>query len=278
MVYFNNRYIPASTFAVNSGNRAFKYGDGLFETLLIINKKTPLLNYNLQRLKKGMLLLGINFPDAWNIAFFEDIISRLVKELNLENGRCKITVWRDGGGLYKPEINDAALLIEITPITSPVLSYVQKDLRLGIYDDYPKMIHPLSACKTANALPYVLAAKFAVENQFDDVLLLNTNDLIADAISSNIVIVKNNSFYTTTPMNGGVEGTMQQFICDHADDLDIAISRMPMTIGEALSADAVLLTNAIQGIVPVTRFQDATYENNSAIELLHKLKALITSM
>lgn len=205
MVYFNNRYIPATTFAVNSGNRAFKYGDALFETLLIINKKTPLLNYNLQRLKKGMLLLGINFPDAWNIVFFEDIIASLTNELNLENGRCKITVWRDGGGLYKPEINDAALLIEITPITSPVLSFVQKDLRLGVYDDYPKMIHPLSACKTANALPYVLAAKFAAENQFDDVLLLNTDDLIADAISSNIVIVKNNSFYTTTTMNGGVE-------------------------------------------------------------------------
>lgn len=278
MVYFNNRYIPAQSFAVNSGNRAFKYGDALFETLLLINKKTPLLSYNLQRLKKGMQLLGILIPENWNISFFENIITTITNELGLENGRCKITVWRDGGGFYKPEINDAALLIEITPITLPVLTYVEKNLVLGVYADYPKMIHPVSACKTANALPYVLAARYAVAHQMDDVLLLNTEDFIADALSSNVVIVKNNAFYTTTPMNGGVEGTMQNFICDHAADLDISISRMPMTVGEVLSADEVLLTNAIQGVLPVTRFQGAVYENNSAIELLQKLKALITSL
>lgn len=275
MVYYNNDFIESEKFSLTSANRAFKYGDGLFESALILNKKTPLIKYNLQRLKKGMGLLGINYPSRWTIPFFDNLITQLADSNDLINGRCRTTVWREGSGLYLPASNEPELLIEVFSIDEHPLTASQSNLLLGVYVDYPKMIHPLSSCKTANAIPYILAANYAKSNGYNDVLLLNTNGGIADAINSNIFIVKNNTYYTTELMNGGVEGTMQEYLLANAGSLGIKINRIPMNINDVLSANEVMLSNAIHGIKPVSQFQDVVYTNNFSTELLGKLKWLL---
>lgn len=275
MIYFNNVFIHRNEFAVSASNRAFKYGDGLFESCLIAGRKIPLLKYNIRRLREGMRLLGIHIPDNWDLAFFENIVTTLCAKNDLNNARCKITVWRSGEGLYLPESNEPALLIETFQLNSPIFEINKTGLTIGLFNEIPRLIHPLSGCKTANAIPYVLAANFAKANNFDDVLLLNTEGYIADAISSNIFIVQHNTVYTTNIQNGGVEGTMQAFICDNAARLNIALSRINMTIAEVLGADEVMLTNAISGIKSVSRFQDRTYTNNLTVKLLSSLNRLI---
>jgi len=277
MIYFNNDYIHRNEFVVSANNRAFKYGDGLFESCLVINRNAPLIKYNLARLLKGMQLLGIKIPDNWDADFFENIIATLCTKWQITNARCKITVWRSGGGLYQPESNEPDLLVEIFELATPPLEWDQNGITLGIYDEIQRLIHPISGCKTANAIPYVLAANFAALHQKDDVILLNTEGFVADAISSNIFIVKNNSVYTTVPRNGGIEGTMQDFICDNAASLNIAIARINMTVSEVLGADEVFLTNAIHGIKFVAQFQDSSYLNNFSRKLLTNLKSLILS-
>jgi branched-chain amino acid aminotransferase len=274
MIYFNNQFVTNEQFVVHADNRAFKYGDAVFESLLVIHQEAPLLNYALARLKKGMALLGMEIPESWNADFFKPLIAQLCKYKDFDECRCKITVWRSGAGLYLPQTNTPALLIEVFALSNPVLEPLPS-IQLGLYENYPKLMHPLSACKTSNALPYVMAALYAQQHHYDDVLLLNTENTIADAISSNIFIVKNNVVYTTQPLNGGVEGTMQTYIIDHATQLSLEITRINMTVNEVLGADEVFLTNAIQGIRPVSRFEDATYQNNFTISLLHQLKRVL---
>jgi branched-subunit amino acid aminotransferase/4-amino-4-deoxychorismate lyase len=73
----------------------------------------------------------------------------------------------------------------------------------------------------------------------------------------------------------GVEGTMQAYILANAASLGIKVDRIPMSISDVMSANEVMLTNAISGIKPVTQFQDVVFKNNFAIELLGKLKWLL---
>ncbi len=277
MIYFNNEYLHRNEFVVSANNRAFKYGDGLFESCLIVNRRAPLLSYNYDRLLKGMHLLDINLPGNWDIAFFDNIITTLCAKWQIANARCKITVWRSGGGLYQPESNEPDLLVEVYELATLPFEHNNNLITLGLYDEIPRLIHPISACKTANALPYVLAANYAAVHKKEDVILLNTAGFIADAISSNIFIVKNNAVYTTLPLNGGIEGTMQAYICDNATNLNIAVSRINMTVSEVLGADEVMLTNAIQGIKFVGKFQDSIYTNNFSAKLLKNLKVRILS-
>lgn len=278
MIYHNNAYLPKAEFTVSSNNRAFKYGDGLFESCLVINGKAPLLNYNLTRLKKGMQLLGIHVLDEWDLNYFEKIIANISEKSILTNARCKITVWRAGDGLYLPESNEPELLIELHELKNPPFTTVDEKCKLGLFEAVPRQIHPLSALKTNNAIPYILAANFASKNKFDDVLLLNTEGCIADAISSNVFIVKNNTYYTTVLNNGGIHGTMQSFICDNAANLNIEVGRINMTVSEVLSADEVLLTNAIQGVKLISAFQDSYYVNKLGSKLLGDLNAYILSL
>lgn len=275
MIYYNGSYIDDAALPIHTQNRAFKYGDGVFESCLLHEGRAPLLPYNFARLQRGMRMLKLRSPDFWDADHFTSIFSELAKAHSLNTARMKITVWRAGAGLYTPEQNDAELLVEIFPLEFPPFSTAPGTCRLGVYTETPRIIHPLSSCKTMNALPYVLAGLFARREAYDDVLLLNTEGGIADAISSNLFILRGQTLITTPPLNGGVAGTMQDWLCDHAGDLGYGITRMPLTPDDLYDASAILLTNAIQGIRGVTRFGQYSFDNKKALSLLEEARTVL---
>lgn len=275
MIYYNGSYIDDAALPIHTQNRAFKYGDGVFESCLLHEGHAPLLPYNLARLNRGMRILQLHSPEFWDEAFFLSVFRELAQAHSLNTARMKITVWRTGAGLYTPEQNEAELLVEIFPLEIPPFSTAPGSCRLGVYTETPRIVHPLSSCKTMNALPYVLAGLFARREGYDDVLLLNTDGGIADAISSNLFILRGQTLITTPPLNGGVAGTMQEWLCDHAGDLGYGINRMPLTPDDLYDASAILLTNAIQGIRGVTQFGQHTFDNKKALSLLEEARTLL---
>ncbi|MBC8045427.1 MAG: aminotransferase class IV [Fimbriimonadaceae bacterium] len=274
-IYYNANYINSDELKISSSSRAFKYGDGLFESLLVINQNPVFLEYNLKRLFKGMQLLEIEIPEDWDNDFLKASITKLSKKNRYKNARCKITVWRGGEGLYKPEKNQPELLIELTEHENKYFELNEDGIVAGLFDKMQKQLTPLSACKTLNAIPYVMAAKYAHEQNLNDVVLLNTDGKIADAISSNIFLVLNNAVFTTEENNGGVEGTMQQVIYEHAEEWNLKLERIEITKKELLMADEFFLTNAIQGIKWVKQFEEKRYTNEFAKKLTELLNSFI---
>lgn len=272
MVYFNGAYIDVSTLQIDAQNRAFKYGDAVFESCLYHAGRVPLLSYNLSRMLNGMRILQLEIPAYWDASYFSQVIHTMALHHGLQTARAKITVWRAGGGLYRPQTHAASLLVELFPLDASPFSTAATPYRLGVFTEYPRLIHPLSACKTANALPYVLAAMYAQREALDDVLLLNTEETIADAISSNIWMLSGHTLTTTPVLNGGVCGTMQDWLCDHAEDLGYRFSRKPLFPDDLQDAEALFLTNAIQGIRPVTWFRGKQFDNKLPIRLLEEVK------
>lgn len=275
MVYCNGNYLDTSTGILDVQNRAFKYGDAVFESCLYVSGKAPLLSYNLARLFKGCALLHLDMPSFWSLDFFSGIVHELAIHHGLQSARCKITVWRSGAGLYRPQQHSPEILVEIFPLDQPPFAAAKHRYVADVYTEYPKLIHPLSACKTANALPYVLAAIYAEKNALDDVFLVNTNGELADAISSNIWVIRGNTLFTTPELNGGVRGTMQEWLCAHAEDLGYHVQQKPMLPDDLFGAEALFLTNAIQGILPVTRYRQQDFENKKAIQLLNDIRSLL---
>jgi branched-chain amino acid aminotransferase len=274
-IYYNDTFIHAAELSITSSNRAFKYGDGLFESLLIVKRNPPFLSYNLRRLINGMQLLEIEIPRHWNLAFFSSTLYELCKKNKIQNARCKITVWRSGGGLYGPVSNHPELLIELTSIHTSKFVLNKKGLVLNVYPAMQKPVLPISACKTCNAIPYVLATKYAAEQKYDDVVLFNTAGSIADSTNSNVFIVKNKTLITTPEMNGGIAGTMQHIICDHAASWGLKLQRKHFGKKELLTANEILLTNAIHGVRWVGQFGLKSYKNTFAKKLITFVNKLI---
>lgn len=275
ITFADNTFVDADTIRLTPGNRAFRYGDGLFETLCLLRGKCLFAAKHYQRLQKGMNLLGIEIPAHWSADFFEDILAELSHRNGMQNGRCRISVWREGGGLYTPGKNTAGLLCEFFPIERLPFAQYDLPLRTGIFPDMCKTLDPLSACKTSSALIYVLASRYAQIHALDECIVLNQDGRVADASHSNVIVYSEGTCITPAVGEGGVDGIMKQVLQELAREKKIPFQEAQVTVDMMLAADAVLLTNVIQGIRRVANFEKTKYPIKQISEidiLLHAAK------
>src|SRR6188768_3817225 len=68
-------YEPTISFA----NRAFRYGDSLFESIRVCNNKVMFLADHLTRLKLGMTVLRMNLPAELSTQNLHEFIIQLLK-------------------------------------------------------------------------------------------------------------------------------------------------------------------------------------------------------
>src|SRR4051812_43072607 len=139
-------------------NRAFRYGDALFETIRMCNNKIMFLKDHVTRLKLGMTVLRMNLPAEFGTETIHAFIMQLLKHnSHAPHARIRLTVFRKDGGTYTPDTNDISFLIESEELPAPY-ELNQKGYWVDIYADIKKSINKLSNIKSANALMYVMAA------------------------------------------------------------------------------------------------------------------------
>jgi branched-chain amino acid aminotransferase len=269
MINFNGSIFDDNERILTAQNRAFRYGDGLFESIRVFKGKMPFYNYHFERLLRGMKALKMNIPSYFNPHYIKNEISKTLE--NQSNSRVRLAVYREDGGFYAPSNQNIDFLIEST--TLPESKYLLNDLGLtiGVFKDYTLRQTPYSAFKSSNSMPYVLAGIFAKENSFEDILLLNTEGYVSEGISSNIFIVKENKLITPSLSSGCVGGIMRQIIFEIAQEQEITCKEAQIKIEDVHEADEVFYTNAMQGIRWVENFEDKTYSNDLAQNLYNSL-------
>lgn len=260
MINFNGSLFDDNERILTAQNRAFRYGDGLFESIRVFNGKMPFYNHHFERILRGMKALKMNIPSYFNPHYIKNEISKTLE--NQPNSRVRLAVFREDGGFYTPATNNINFLIESSPL--PESKYLLNDLGLtiGVFTEYKLRQTPTSAFKTSNSLPYVLAGIFAKENSFEEILLLNTEGPVAEGISSNIFIVKENKLITPSLSTGCVGGIMRQIIFEIAQEQEISCMESNISVQDVAEADEVFYTNAMQGIRWVENFGDKTYSND----------------
>lgn len=261
-------------FTVN--NRAFKYGDALFETIRIINGEPCFLEDHFIRLKKGMKVLKMH---AGTISFneLEDQIIRLIEKNHIKKGgRVRLTVFRSSDGFYTPEGDEGiSYVIEALPLKEDIYELNEKGISIDIYDELKRSRNKLSQIKTTNNIPYVLAGIYKRENNLDDCMVLNDNDRIVEAISSNIFLYKNNNLYTPSLDEGCIDGVMRRQILKIAKELKINVFEGMVNGNMLLQADELFLTNAIKGIEWVVAYRGKRYFNKATKEIVEQLNKLV---
>jgi branched-chain amino acid aminotransferase len=120
-INFNGEILPADSILLTIANRAFKYGDGLFESMRVMKGKLKFPELHAERLQKGMKALkidGYSQADSW---FLKEKVEELARRNKIKHGRLRLTVYRDAEGLYAPTQNKMAYCLEIQPMMSPVI-------------------------------------------------------------------------------------------------------------------------------------------------------------
>ncbi|MEB0261460.1 MULTISPECIES: aminotransferase class IV [unclassified Mucilaginibacter] len=273
-INFNGEIIPADSQLLTIANRAFRYGDGLFESMRVMKGKLKFPELHAERLQKGMKALkidGYSQADSW---FLKEKVEELARRNKIKHGRLRLTVFRDAEGLYAPTQNKMAYCLEIQPIEEPRYFLNERGLIMDVYTELPKPLNWLSNIKTCNSLIYVMAGIYKQQNKLDDVFLINQNRYLCEANSSNIFVWYQNHLYTPALSEGCVEGVMRKVVIQLALDNNIPVTEAQINPEILNEADEVFLTNATKGIQWVMGYGVKRYFNRISKTLMDELNKL----
>ena len=272
---FNDEYHAVDAPVLTTSNRGFKFGDGLFESMRMINQKLQFADLHADRLAAGMKALKIDGHALMDDYFLRQKTADLAKK-NRWNGnvRFRLSVYRQGAGVYTPESNKSGYVLEGIPLKSIAYELNSKGLIIDVFDEMTKSIDKLSNFKTSNALLYVMAGLFKTQNRLDEAIILNQSGFLCESISSNIFVVYDKQIYTPALTEGCVGGVMRSTIMQICKMNDIPLIEAQISPEVLKEAEEVFITNATQGIQWIMGYGRKRYFNEFSKYLNEKLNAM----
>jgi branched-chain amino acid aminotransferase len=263
----NGKIIPADEPALLTSNRSYRYGDGLFETMKIINGKIILASFHYERFFGGLKILKFEVPKLFTIEKLQREILHLCKRNECETmARVRLSAFRDNGGLYD-EVSSLQYVIECLPTNESVNKLNENGLVVDAYTEMRKSCDVFSNLKSANFLVYVMAALYVKENKLNDCLVLNTAGNIADTTIANVFIIKDRLIVTPALSEGCVNGVMRRYLLEKLKESGYGMQESNISIFDIENADEIFLTNAINGIRWVRQFRNKIYSNSQAAKI-----------
>ncbi|WP_217705797.1 aminodeoxychorismate lyase [Peristeroidobacter soli] len=241
---------------ISADDRGFQYGDGLFETALLVDGRVRFIDDHCQRLFTGCARLGIAPPDR--PALLREIAQVTA---GADRGVLKIIVTRGAGGRgYRPgsamSSNRVVALHPFNPAPPGALRLRWCDIRLG-------RNARLAGIKHLNRLEQVLAQSEWREGEADEGLMLDTEGEVVCATSANVFIVREGALLTPDLRFSGVRGVMRARVIEAAAKLDLAVSEEPLWPHDLETASEVFITNAVRGIRSVASLDSLQWSETS---------------
>ena len=272
MLNFNGELLAAEDLKISSENRAFKYGDGIFETIKIVQNKIVFWEDHYFRLMASMRMLRMKIPLKFTLEFLEEEILKTTSLLNGGNAyRVRLNVFRKDGGLYAPKTNEIDYLIDAAPI-----NYITKEeYKIDVFKDFYNYSGLLSTVKTNNRILNTLASVYAAENDLDNCVLINEKKGVVEVTNGNVFILKDNVVKTPSLEEGCIKGIVRKKVIEILQkNKEYTIEETNISPFEIQKADEVFITNAIIGIQAVTNYKKKNFKVNLSNKLSQNLKVL----
>ncbi len=210
--WHKNKWLDIENIYISANDRGLKFGDGIFETLLIKNNNAILIDEHIQRLENSSRILNMNLNI--NKSYLKNIISLGIKKLSLKNdqlGSIRINYSRGLNKGRSIRINKDQqedyknnLWIEfyiIKPSFSPISTFISQTEKRNQYS-------LINQCKTLSYNQSIQVLIEANKKLFDDCLILNTDDELCCGSTFNILLKRNNIWMTPRKESGCLQGIM----------------------------------------------------------------------
>ncbi|SHG53526.1 aminotransferase class IV [Flavobacterium johnsoniae] len=276
MINFNGNIVEEENLLTQ--NRAFLFGDGVFETVKIINNKILFLEDHYFRLMASMRVVRMEIPMNFTMEHFEEQILNLVQQKGISSSaRARITVFRNDGGLYLPKTNEISYLIHASQLESIVYALNTDQYEVDLYKDFYVTKQLLSSIKTTNKMINVTGSIFAHENGLANCLLINDAKNVVEGLQGNLFMLAGKKLITPPISEGCLNGIMRKQILALAKKVEgIEVVEEIISPFDLQKADELFLTNVIMGIQPITKYRKKEFTSNLAHLLVQKLNESIT--
>lgn len=276
MINFNGNLLENSN-VITTSNRSFLYGDGVFETLKIVNSKILFLEEHYFRLMASMRIIRMQIPMSFTLEYIEEQIMLVVNANEIqESARVRLVVYRNDGGFYMPEAYSVSFIIEAFSLENKKYLEKNNQYEVELYKDFLITKQLLSTLKTTNRIINVMASVFAKDNNYASCLLLNDEKNVIEAINGNIFMLKDNVLVTPPLTDGCINGIIRKQILGIAKTIDnLNVEEKSISTFDLQNADELFITNVITGIQSVTKYRKKEFGSLFASQLLNKLNAVI---
>ena len=228
-------------------DRGAMYGDGLFETMRAHRGDVPWWARHWARLRRGADALRIALPDE---QLAHDSVRAALRDGPID-AVLKLRIARGGAGRgYAPASADVPASLHLSthalPDTPDAIAVRWCATQLALQP-------ALAGHKHCNRLEQVLArlewgdGGAEGHDAFEGLMCSTRGDVVC-AVAANVFVHVDGRWLTPCIDRCGVAGVMRGWVLEH---LDVAQRRIRPDMFQR--ADAVFLTNAVRGILPVAR-------------------------
>jgi len=259
-IFYNGDIIEDAALNFGHDNRAFMYGDGLFETIIYQDNQIRFETYHKERLSAGMKAMNLMLPEDLSMKSIFSGINRLVQKSNLVSARIRLQVWRSPGGLYIPQSSRSQIMATCSSYTS----HISIKSKVGVSKTVKLMESNWSAYKTVSAISYIQAGIEKEQRGLDDLILLDHAGYVSECSASNIFWKKGDIYYTPSLKTGCIGGIMRRHIIDQLNDKNIELNIGEYAMEKLLQADEIFTCN-VTGIHPIISIDNQSFSKNLSI-------------
>jgi branched-chain amino acid aminotransferase len=276
MINFNGNLVAHDTNLLTQ-NRAFLYGDAVFETVKIANNKIIFLEDHYFRLMASMRILRMEIPMHFTMEYLEEQILSVVQKNGFStSARARITVYRNDGGYYLPQINTVSFLIHSTSLENQFYSNNHQRYEVDLYKDFHISKQLISSLKTTNKVIHVTASIYAQENGLDNCILLNDCKNVVEVLQGNLFMLQGKTLLTPPISEGCINGIMRKQVLAEAKKIEeLEVIEMAISPFDLQKADELFFTNIIKGIQSITQYRKKEFGTMTANLLVQKINALL---
>lgn len=248
-------------------DHSLHFASAVFEGIRIYNYKAFKLHEHIKRFRKSAEILGFKVPYKQNK--LEKVCKTLIKKNKIANGYLRPLAWRSVGSMSPHSIN--IKIKTFIAIWDWPVYYSEDAIKNGIKLTIsnwrrPKKESAPTQSKCSGLYQICTMAKnSSYKKGFDDALMLDTDDCIAETTSSNIFFVFKNKVVTPLP-ECFLNGITRQEVIKICHKLNIKIEEKKIKFNQIKNATECFVTGTAAEITPVRRIGRLTFNvNNESI-------------
>jgi aminodeoxychorismate lyase len=268
IVFLNGKFVPEDQALVSVFDRSFLYGDGLFETMLLVNGVPFRWEQHLERFARGAAFLGISVP--FDSAKLRPAAGELVFQNRMHDGLLRLTLSRGVGVRgYSPRGADSpTLVMTLHPLADPEAQTL-KQWHLRIASFRLPANEPLAQFKNCNKLTQVMARAEVEQLGADEALLTNTDGFVVEGATSNLFWIQQGIVFTPPLSSGILSGVTRLVIFELCEQLGLEVREGNITKDGLFEAEGVFLSLSSLGIVQAVTLDERPLILSPLTQRLH---------
>jgi branched-chain amino acid aminotransferase len=251
LVYIDGELVPVLEARVSVYDHAFLYGDGVFETVHVVDGRAFRLEEHLDRLERSAAAISLHLPGSR-----EEIRHDLLRTVAANRRRTsfvKLIVTRGAGA--EPLLRHEGLKSRMVIIDRPSMPFFEggEELSMSAAIVGTRKTPAASLDPRIKSLNYLNIIQSRIEAQAagaDESILLDADGRVTEGSIYNVIAVHGRRL--TTPAENCLQGITLRTVWEKATELGCQTERTSIYPYDLRTADELLFASTAVGVIPIT--------------------------